>query len=283
MQTLELWRHSASWGPSPHGPSCLPPALPEDQPRLQVGGGRKAVHSPNHQSGPGLSRTDAPSATSHPDTDLDRTRRKPHPGRPRWTLGLAPREEGVGPERQLTDGLLPPAGPCPPSLLPAPLQPPESSQPTPQLVELTKHKLIYHQPKQTTIKETVVFPNTHRLQSHTAESGHPGTARTGRAETSWAAGPGSWGRGRGSGRRPWQLMHTHPGTHLESGIRALSALVVGGPAWPRQLRGSSLTSGEGDCCERTGHRGDGLRTLGGLGPGDWGTRLGDSTREARSG
>ena len=135
IQTLEPWRHSASWGPSPHGPSRLPPALPEDHPRLQVGGGREVVHSPSHQSGPGVSRTDAPSATSHPDTDLDRTRRKPHPDRPRWTPGLAPREEGVGPESQLTDGLLPPAGPCHPPTHPARCQllssPPRALSPRP--------------------------------------------------------------------------------------------------------------------------------------------------------
>lgn len=34
---------------------------------------------------------------------------------------------------------------------------------------------------------------------------------------------GSGVRGWGAGRRPWQLVYTRPGTHLESSVRALSA------------------------------------------------------------
>lgn len=42
-------------------------------------------------------------------------------------------------------------------------------------------------------------------------------------------------------------MHVPPGTHLMSGVTALSVPSVRSPPWPRQLWASSLTSEEGGC------------------------------------
>lgn len=78
-------------GPAPHQGPCR---LPSPSPRIQAGGpGPAFPHSPNHQSGPEVSRKDAPSPTSQSDMDLSGARR--HPPRlsgPRCP-GLAPREE----------------------------------------------------------------------------------------------------------------------------------------------------------------------------------------------
>ena len=110
---------------------------------------------------------------------------------------------------------------------------------------------------QHSLTETVLQNTRQSLATRADSEDGMGTDLLGSGSGQLGPGLGGWG----AGRRPWQLVHTRPGTHLESGIRALSAPVVGGPAWPRELRGSSLTSGEGGCCERTGHRGDGLRNI----------------------